>query len=116
MGKPPSPCADDDWLKVHLYRDGYREEGWVPHRLGGACHLERADAYFFYVRLFRRAPTDPLGVSYGPSPDGKRLVVLELRGGLQGAVEAWNRGCAVVFPRDVIRTGDTILSVNGIQE
>ena len=113
---PPAPNGDGKWLRVHLYRDGYREEGWIPRYLDGVCHLERADAYCFYVRLHRNSSGDKLGFTHRDSPDSKRLIITELSGGSNDVIDAWNRGCASVFPRDLIRVGDTIMSVNGVKD
>mmetsp|Transcript_72020 Transcript_72020/g.188752 ORF Transcript_72020/g.188752 Transcript_72020/m.188752 type:complete len:211 (-) Transcript_72020:49-681(-) len=90
----------------YLYRDGVRQEAWLP-----TAGLAPAEDYWFYARLFRKAPEDTLGISNSMSANGRYLTVEAVA---EGLVDIWNQGCLLTFPRDAIRSGDRIVQVNKV--
>merc|ERR1719401_1640862 len=102
------PRMSEADLYGHVYRWGIQYSGFVS-----AKHIRPCPEYHFYVRIVRQSEKNSLGVHLLSSDDGASLVVNSIVEGY--LVDRWNRSCVTTCPRDMIRRGDTVLAVNGVQ-
>lgn len=88
------------------YRNGLRCEGLIPE----SC-LQPAPVYEFGIEV-EEDEVDSVGIRGTLTHDGLLVTQVEAK----GFARKWNEGCALTFPRDMIRVGDVVVQVDNMTD